>query len=279
MTKQAADRRQRKKVRQKRFAKTWQQPAEDSIQLYKYRSLATEEQRGFLERVFIHREIYFARPTQFDDKYECRPELIYSAPKATKRKHARDHMRSRHPEMSRRQVWENAGPMLRNAEQDGGHTLRSKLQQLGILCLCEVNDSPAVWEEHADAHRGICLEFRIANRAHVDFQGRALKVDYVDLPPCINVHTTPWKDKVRRSLCTKLRKYEHEQEWRIVRDNAGVQTYPKGLLAGVILGARISAENREKVLAWVAAHQAPLRVYEAHRAVGRNAVAITQLCE
>lgn len=58
-----------------------------------------------------------------------------------------------------------------------------------------------------------------------------------------------------------------------------MQTYPEGLLAGVILGASISVENRAKVLAWVAEHQAPLRVYEAHWAVGRDAVAITQLCE
>jgi hypothetical protein len=55
-------------------------------------------------------------------------------------------------------------------------------------------------------------------------------------------------DFVRRHLSTKAKAWAHEAEWRIIWQKPGVNQFPPEFLTGVILGARISSEDRTDIL-------------------------------
>ena len=63
----------------------------------------------------------------------------------------------------------------------------------------------------------------------------------------------------------KERKWEYEQEWRIVDDEKGkgIQSFPVEALRGVILGCRISPEDKENVFRWCSERRHGPALYEA----------------
>jgi hypothetical protein len=94
-----------------------------------------------------------------------------------------------------------------------------------------------------------------------------IKVKYEVTRPVVNVlqlNTYP-KRKLAEALLIKAVDWEYEQEWRIVDHvkGPGSQDFPDDALSGVILGCRISQEDKEKVFGWCRRRKHPPTLYEA----------------
>ncbi len=126
-------------------------------------------------------------------------------------------------------------------------------KMLGVYCFSEKRDNILMWAHYAKQHTGFCLEFDIDN----DFFRPitcAIKVEYDTILPVLNIlqlGNYP-KREIGRRLLTKADDWEYEQEWRIVetKKGPGIQNFPEDALSGVILGCRISPENKENVFSW-----------------------------
>ena len=132
--------------------------------------------------------------------------------------------------------------------------------QIGVLCLSEVQDNLLMWAHYADSHRGVCLQFK-----GEQFLGTAQPILYQRTRPTVNPIVHSHEEMLDRSLLTKSEDWSYEREWRAFhyKSGAGLYDIPAPSLAGVILGAQISAPNRESVLRWVQARQVPLKLYQA----------------
>ncbi|HUT34368.1 MAG TPA: DUF2971 domain-containing protein [Planctomycetota bacterium] len=241
--------------------------------LFKYRSLATEEDLKHTSEIFLKNEIWFSTPASFNDPFDCQFVLKSDASLQEKMDFFREGLKHHHPQLPDREVEHQTKKMFgpsRRRELAAWESLlleqiRDIRNQIGVFCLTEANDDIVMWSHYADKHQGICLEFAGSRREHVGFFARACKVNYQDSFPEVNpfVRARPG-EKAQIMVFTKSNRWKYEREWRIGRAKGpGRESLPVGVLTSVILGARISANNRQRVLQWVAAHPTPMAVLQA----------------
>ncbi len=153
--------------------------------------------------------------------------------------------------------------VLEEAIEKARELLRKKL---GICCFTEIRDNILMWAHYAKQHTGFCLEFNVDNEFFVP-HARAIKVEYEVILPVLNVlqlDNYP-KGELGEKLLIKANDWRYEQEWRIVdhKKGPGIQNFPEDALSGVILGCRISEENKENIFRWCRKRKHPPTLYEA----------------
>ena len=134
-----------------------------------------------------------------------------------------------------------------------------------ILCLTTRPDNHLMWSHYADAHQGVVLRFRSIPALNAPY-GMAKPVQCVDeIPPLLDeeqlarlfagVFSLQDAGILDRTIYTKSRHWEYEEEWRISAGagrNPGVQfedcPFGKNELDGVIFGLRTSAEDRAQIV-------------------------------
>lgn len=126
-------------------------------------------------------------------------------------------------------------------------------------------DDILMWSHYTDGHKGLCLEFDPTKE--ITLFGQALKVRYSYDYPSVNIINIGEPEEFRKALLTKSKHWEYEQEWRIVKPKdeggQGIHRFQPELLTGVILGALISPEDKDKVLNWVKNYPTNITLYQA----------------
>lgn len=233
--------------------------------LYRYRSLKSEE----LEGIFNNIEIYLPNPTLFNDPFECRPNLIIHKGKLSKDYYIRESVkraRIKHNLLKHQEpnYISNLRMILNDVERMNG-IYEDFIINVGVYCLSAINDDILMWSHYSDGHRGICLEFDTTKNFFLF--DVALKVSYDDLYPSIDIINMGKFDEYRKALLTKSKHWEYEKEWRILKPGdlggPGKHHFIPELLTGVILGALISTEDKNKVLDWIENYPTKLTLYQA----------------
>jgi hypothetical protein len=221
--------------------------------LYKYRSLS-ERSVPFVERTLLHNELYFPRPAEFNDPFDCCPAPSSSVTAEEWEEYLNRLYKERAPHLSageqRREVAEKLKDptLLVCAMTKSANEIANSV---GVLSLSARPDHPLMWSHYSDSHRGICLRFRASSE--MPFFGRAQKVRYQAKRPQLN----PIRDSrhlgAEKALLTKADFWSYEEEWRIIEYEAGpgIQTFPPEQLDGIILGTRMSAEDSNRVRGWI----------------------------
>lgn len=231
---------------------------DDIHHLYKYRSLAGPAST-FVERIFTHNELYFPKPSEFNDPFDCSPTASLEATDEQFAEYLDGLYKRRMPHLSRadrRLSVKNA--MKDRVRNHKSHlalqTLAGSLSQVvelaGVLSLSAKCDHILMWSHYADSHRGVCLRFKASSTT--PFFGRAQRVSYQTARPKLNLIMDSHEVQSEKALLTKADFWGYEEEWRIIEHDLGpgVHRFPPELLDGVILGARISANDRQRVLDW-----------------------------
>ena len=236
---------------------------------YRYRSLYGTAAAG-VEQSLCHSRHYFASPKAFNDPFDCRPYFSLQASTAQLTKYFEGALSRHAPELSRaarraearrRATAPDCDPRLPRNMADFRRTYDQMVtDQIGVLCLSEVQDNLLMWAHYADSHRGVCLQFK-----GEQFLGTAQPILYQRIRPTVNPIVHSHEEMLDRSLLTKSDDWSYEREWRAFhyKSGAGLYDIPAPSLAGVILGAQISVSNRESVLRWVQARQVPVKLYHA----------------
>lgn len=142
-------------------------------------------------------------------------------------------------------------------------------EEIGILCLSEKMDNLLMWAHYASNHTGFVIEF---DEKHPFFDrgseiGHLKKVRYSLSRPQVTLldptlsdmeHIYQWINDI---FCVKSEHWDYEQEWRMIvalrncknvialqKDNVYLFELPKSCITGIILGCRMSTENKERIL-------------------------------
>lgn len=240
--------------------------ADNPSRLYKYRALTPHT-----EAIFTKNHLYFASPSSFNDPFDCLFRLVFDAKRKAKKKKYFEYLvsnlgwsRSKARLEAARLFDSMSNQELDAWEKERGREFLAARNRIGVFCLSAVDDDVLMWSHYADCHRGICLEFRLAHTAHVDFFAGATRVRYQEDLPVVNPYEMDRLEMMRACLLTKSSRWAYEQEWRNIDMNAyGNREFPRGLLSRVILGACMCANDRSRVLDWISHHNASISVCQA----------------
>lgn len=234
--------------------------------LYKYRSLAGDKTSEFVRRIVVEHELHFPRPHDFNDPFDCFPVARTSATRSEIEKHMKRIWMDRSDgttRQQRRHSFSKAKPKISSITNLHAQFLDHIVSSVGVLSLSEKWDHVLMWSHYADSHRGICLRFRVDPTQ--PFFMRAFDVKYQAERPILDVIRDNPEQQVSKALLTKADYWSYEEEWRIIEHEKGPgqYRYPPTLLDGIVLGAKISSEDKAKVLGWVEQSASPIEVTQA----------------
>lgn len=236
--------------------------------LYKYYKF-----NKYTERIFSHNEIYFSSPNDFNDPFDSKPHLTYDGTKQERKHFLCEQYQKRYPDRSKEEILADVkreitakgkeNIVLEEAIEKARDLLRKKL---GACCFTTIRNDILMWAHYAKQHSGFCLEFNVNNDFFRPLM-RAIGVKYEDFRTELNVlrlDSYP-EGKLAETLLIKAKNWQYEQEWRIVDydKDERTQNFPEDALSGVILGCRISQEDKKNVFRWCSKRKHPPLLYEA----------------
>lgn len=192
--------------------------------LYKYRSLAGESFK-YTQAIFARKQFYLAKANQFNDPFEGKFRL--------------------HADTSHDDLY---GKLLKGAITMGVSWFMSGRvsDKARLCCFSEKRDDVLMWSHYAASHTGICIEFDTA--VEDSPLSGCKKIKY---SPTFNVIEGDLEDIFERACLVKAEQWKYEEEWRLIRESESLVVFPEKCLTGVILGCRISDDDRQWVLDWL----------------------------
>jgi len=226
--------------------------------LYKYYSF-----NKYTEKIFTHNEIYFPTPNEFNDPFDSKIKLSYEGTKKKWKEYLLQALERRIPDLTKEQRLAEVDRIIEEGryKQIPDNISYSFLDKIGVFCMSEKKDHILMWSHYSASHTGFCLEFN----ATTEFFGRSQKIIYKLNYPKVNYFKSTQLEQIETCLLTKAIFWKYEQEWRVIDHDKGpgIKYFPGELLTGVVMGCRITEENRKKVFKWCNGREYRPKLYEA----------------
>jgi Protein of unknown function (DUF2971) len=221
--------------------------------LYKYRSLANDGINHLRDTVLNHR-IWWASPSTFNDPYDCYPVIDLSGCEVEIKQwvtlQVERHYGSSSRQVRRHKIRELTQSVRRNvvgseaANAGGTDAWIEATKEMGVLCLAENAIDMLMWGHYAHSHEGICLEFD-TNHSPFDL---AHRMSYSEHRSVFRPLDPDRSKLMERVLLRKAKEWEYEKEWRIFgAGKVGLVEFPAQALTSIILGAKISKDDEQRV--------------------------------
>ena len=246
---------------------------------YLYRFTTVER----AEEILTQGRIFFPSPADFNDPFDCKFRPIFRASKRKRERFLRELARERDSAMPKHQIKKMARlASTRAFFEEGARRLMSRIgRSVGMLSVTERDDSILMWSHYANKHQGVCLQFRGLESLRtpplsVIYSDDYPVVDLLEYEPFLGrqdeTAQAKQKEMVERMYLTKAKDWDYECEWRIIdwsinwaaRSNSrGFHPLAPQLLVGVILGCRITDNDRKKIKGCIGRSDARPKLYQA----------------
>jgi hypothetical protein len=220
--------------------------------------------------------MYFPRPADFNDPFDCKVRLLFKASRLKRERYSRDLVRERAPHLPKHQQKEMAkhGVSLRSWQNAHDRFLKHLGERVGVLSFSEKPDNILMWSHYAEKHTGLCVEFRrvgylASNALKVQYSHDYPELDFFEITDALERDKTKRPELERkvvdRVYLTKSKDWEYESEWRIIDPvrGFGLKIFPTDLITRIILGCRMSREDKTRVAEWVRGGPAKAEICEA----------------
>lgn len=234
--------------------------------LYKFRSMADDQQKQRLRDIVLGHRIRFSRPSELNDPIEGKP--IYALGDWSSEQYRTQFAEwawrcQRHVAQPPPQEAFCAWLVQQRLEVHQGHISQINTdnqveieKRWRVLSLSAAASNDQMWSHYADGHKGVALVF---DASHSEF-ALAYEVSYAPLRQPMEVTTQDQSAILKNTLLTKLDGWAHEKEFRCIApevpepdalhlDNQFLRFAPP-LLVGIVFGAKLSPENEAEILSW-----------------------------
>lgn len=222
---------------------------------YKYRSLIGKS-REHVRDTIINNTVYLATPASFNDPFDCAPAFSPSltpegAYALASRSLAREHPRwdEEKLDLAAKEFVEQTRradmALVAQGLREGYETVRD---WLALYCVSGTCSSALMWSHYADAHSGICIGFD----SGVDIFAKAQPVIYSHVRHTVDPVHDSNEQRLANSLLLKSADWKYEKEWRYIDFEAGPgrRQLNGSAIREIILGARMSRPDEDRVLEW-----------------------------
>jgi hypothetical protein len=224
--------------------------------LYKYQPL---NQYSLIN--LIKRQLYFSKPENFNDPYDCDPPVkIATSHRTEKNKKALyDLIRSSIADKlsfdTKYLTKEKPNKRFTREFIDSPNSIREQIRaKVGVTCFSEKVDDILLWSYYADMHKGFCLEFDTQIPIMEGQQKtEAYKIKYTKSNSYrrfsirdILMNQTSVSELL---LTTKSYHWHYEEEWRIFSNEGGDKAYPFNInaLTGIYFGYKMPQEYKDVI--------------------------------
>lgn len=258
-------------------------PSEVPTHLYKYVSLNTAERVGYLREILVESRIYLSPPAKLNDPFEAKIIPDFGSSSDVVERYWRERRESLgiadEAEFEARLTGLVANHDSDETRGRFNDEISKVLAESGVWCMSSTGTSVPMWSYYADAHRGVCVRLRMS-REFVQWafeDGKLLlPVEYRREYPQIKFYEATENDRLLPLFKTKALGWQHEAEWRIVGYcRCGHVPIPAIHIDGVVLGALMLPEERERVLEMVRLREVPTEVVSARIEARSFAISIS----
>jgi hypothetical protein len=105
--------------------------------------------------------------------------------------------------------------------------LKKNKQDLGICCFTDSRNNSPFWGNYANAAGGFCIEFNTDKLlGNLPEENALVRILYCETVPEIRVTSDfPDKTSARKIISCKHRSWQHESEWRMIKNGIGIQSF------------------------------------------------------
>jgi|GEM_PF-5341531 len=229
----------------------------DYCRLYKYRSLASLEQRNYFRRSIQENTIYFADPSKTNDLYDCYPKAIISSVDDL-----RQYFIGYCWDFSESEDFNNEvidGLVTKYTDQKFLHQyLSDKFKnesRTSIFCLSKTPTNINQWTFYADENRGVCLEYLVNKEKNniydITYQNHRVEIEF----PRLMIDDQYALEKQIEIYTTKSTEWKIEDEVRILglapENNISLNDLDIKI-SGIIYGMNTNKDTESLVNRWLA---------------------------
>lgn len=225
------------------------QPTPYPEHFYHFRGYEGPNDERNLRDFLVHSRFFLRCPRDFNDPFECRFQFgalgtitdlydrfvesatLQGTPRHIASSNASEVLLKIDPKV-----------IAENAKKD---TL-SRFNALGIFCLCESYKDILMWGHYGQSHRGVCVEFDIAEGVRTF--GLCLKVRYDNAMPVLDYPERSPRD-LFNPIVRKSEHWRYEREWRIAIPSGSHQyiEFPPSAVKSVIYGCEATDATKKVV--------------------------------
>lgn len=208
--------------------------------LYKYQRLT-----AYSLASLINNTVWLSCPTVFNDPFDCAINLS-----TDKLKESLDHAISVIAE--KRGIFKEE--LLNYDKVTFGDeiayeklrkSLKSAMQEIGVLCLSATPIEILMWSHYADNHKGFCVEYDFSEGTVL--RRIARPVFYSENIPELSLKNIPANAQNNfLDICifTKAKQWEYEQEWRAIMHEGNRCFQAPSEVKSIIFGARMPVDEK-----------------------------------
>lgn len=209
--------------------------------LYKFFSCnSAQEMVDRLCQILDGVTLWSSDPTTFNDPFECKFVLDLNAEKEVRR---------------RRYLHDNKHASDRDFEQwDSGlntskwyveqETRQSILRSHGIACFTRDWNNELLWSHYARNHTGFCVGYDEDVIRSWSEVVESHDVAYLEDSPVFRFFQDSPDEFIRKVVFSKSKRWEYENEVRLLFDTLGLKKLPSGAILELTLGCRAPQELR-----------------------------------
>lgn len=240
--------------------------------IYKYRSFNDFK----YEQVFEEGLVYFSSPREFNDPFECRPEIKMFESITVAKEHLNQRIKAVYPNVSFKKRQEMVHLKLRdyNNKDWQEEYFKGHVERHGIYCMSKVWNQVLMWSHYSHKHMGFCMGFDIGSYDDqldvafpVHYSSRYPVLDFNDLYP--ETDETPIYF-TRNLLLTKSARWKYEKEVRFIKvgslGGSGTVPFERNKITEIILGVNFdqnTEKDRDKLFNLIKEYTPEARIYRA----------------
>lgn len=209
---------------------------------YKYRSLDGKG-RKYTEDILFKGIFFFSNIDSFNDPFEFEYKLSFCATKKTKKnwlKHKEPELYSSVKDYSKKELIKYIESIEKKKESWKKNVRKEVIKKTSAFCLSSDWKEISLWTHYANAHKGICIEFK--NLRETDLGDCISKVNYIEDIPTVNVYTGKMSHTI---ATTKHKTFDKEQEYRIIGTKQTKVTFSpvSKVISKIYLGIRFDIHD------------------------------------
>lgn len=214
--------------------------------------------------VLENSRIYLARPSEFNDPFDF--TVNYDFATATE-KDLRIYADKRGKDAQDKETLINN---LKKNPAEATKDLRELMKKTfnkrsGVICLTSAIESLPMWAHYGDNHDGIAIKFNQHKILEKTPNLNLKKVNYADNFPTLKEINEYPSNEFFLHFCRKSKKWEYEQEHRILAfnisdcftKNTRYLNLPEGAITGVYFGEKIGLNERDELIEKILSFDSP----------------------
>lgn len=208
----------------------------------------------------IKRQLYFSKPENFNDPYDCDPPFRIAKTNRTEKNmnslftRIRNSMTDTTAFDAKYLTKDKPNKRFEREFVDSPNPIREQIRaKTGITCFSEKVNDILLWSHYADMHKGFCLEFDTRVPIMKGQQNTELyKVAYSKSKSYrrLNIRDILNTNVLEVLLTTKSYHWNYEKEWRVFSNEGGCKAYPfnSKALTGIYFGYKMTQEYKDVIV-------------------------------